>query len=54
LSSNPALIGMTMFIIYVQALKVSYVRLASQRDRKGPGEPIAMPTSIAGSLPELG
>ena len=35
LNSTPALIGMTMFIIYLQALNVSYVRSTSQRDKKG-------------------
>jgi len=35
LNSTPALIGMTMFLIYLQALNVTYIRSGSQRDKKG-------------------
>ncbi len=35
LNSTLALIGMTMFLIYFQALNVSYTRSGSQRDKKG-------------------
>jgi hypothetical protein len=35
LNSTPALIGVCLFVICLQALKVSYERAIHQRDKKG-------------------